>query len=176
MTHQASLLQSKTERVVGAKPAQDLAAHRAVPIDVCAEGELLLASGAAWRGDGDGNWILLEAEACELETAVLELLARFGFPVVFVVEQFVEEDTVLPRLLALLQSRSALPIEDLKRAAETKYGNRYPFCGAVAHQRGCRAINPNCDERGQCADCVGRIFKMLANGAPQLHAGDGITR
>ena len=162
-------------RPVRAESAQDLAAHRAVPIDVCAEGELLLASGTAWRGDGDGSWKLLEAEAFESEAAVLELFARLDFPAVFVFEQFAKEDTALPRLLTLLQGRSALPIKDLKRAAETKYGNRYPFCGAAAHQRGGRAINPYCDERGQCADCIGRIFKMLANSAPQLHAGDGTT-
>ena len=161
--------------LISAKPAFPPASNRTPAIDVVAKGDVSLASGTKWRGDGKGKWYFLESNGVELEVAVLELLVQLRLPVVFVFEQFVEKDTVLPWLCALLKRGAALPVEDLKRAAEAKYGDGYIYCNALARHGGGEAINPCCDERGQCAHCVRRLFQASHHECPKLHGSPALS-
>lgn len=128
----------------------------------------VMASGATWVRNSNGEWHLVKSNDIELESAVRELIKDQGLPICVFCPDSPNYCINISTLAALLEFGIPLDMERLKHATQPKCskGNSAACCGRK--QSTSCAKCEDCRTRGDSPNSSSSMFQTLRNGPGQL--------
>ena len=114
--------------------------------------KLLLADGAEWWRDRDGNWCLLKSPRTEKDAAMFELLKHLHVPVGMNVEDAKKRFIHFGSYATLADGGMSLPERYLKRSRNPKGAQGQPQAAGHAEGEGAESPHTNGQKAGDHAD------------------------
>jgi hypothetical protein len=121
----------------------------------------LMASGAQWVCDANGDWQLVETNGLEPEAVVIELLEYLGIPLWVFTGKSLHQVINPAQLATLFQLGCSLNMESFKHPAQTKDGYRQTYAGGSGKEERSKAEYKNSSASGNCANVICCLFNTV---------------